>query len=37
MASPTQWTESEQAPGDSEGRGSLDAAVHGVTESDMSE
>ena len=29
--------ESEQTPGDSEGQGSLDAAVHGVTESDMSE
>ena len=29
--------ESEQTPGDSEGKGSLVAAVHGVAESDTTE
>ena len=29
--------ESEQAPGDGEGQGSLAAAVHGVTESNATE
>ena len=37
MASPTQRTWFEQAPGDGEGQGSLAAAVRGVAESDTAE
>ena len=33
MASLTQWTESEQAPGVGEGQGAWSAAVHGVVKS----
>ena len=33
MASPTQWTEFEQALGVGDGQGGLGAAVHGVTKS----
>ena len=33
MASPTQWTWVEQAPGDDEGQGAWCAAVHGVAKS----
>ena len=37
MASPTQWTWSEQTPGDSEEQGGWHATVHGVAELDTTE